>query len=147
VSDLRAGILSSPTGQSKHFDPNHDPPHDCLLELEGDRTFEHELLFGETVETVRALATSLGLSQRDLARRLDVSDARLSRVMSGRSNLTLATLADLGWAIGVRFEVVPVPLIDRSRTPARNDAPPPPWIQKHARLIARRVTQALKQVR
>lgn len=108
---------------------------------------ERELLYGETVETVRALCGGLGLTQRDLARRVGVSDARMSLILSGRENLTLRTLSDLGWASGVRFEVVAVPLEDRSDTPAADDPPLPPWLHRHARLIARRVQSGLAAAR
>ncbi len=64
--------------------------------------------------------------------------------MTGRENLTLKTLADLGWALGMRFELAAVPLTDRSGTPAQNDPPPPRWLHRHAQLIARRVWEGMK---
>lgn len=112
-------------------------------ELAVRRDVERELLYGETVETMRALFESVGLTQRDLARRLGVSDARMSRILSGRENLTLRTLADLGWAAGVRFEVVAVPFEDRSGSPAAGDPPPPPWLRRHVGVIAERVRRGL----
>lgn len=117
------------------------------MELGDRRAVERELLFGETVETVRALAAELGLTQRDLARRVGVSEARMSLILSGRENLTLRTLADLGWASGVRFELVAVPLEDRDGTPAAADPPPPRWLHRHARLIAERVQRGLAAAR
>ncbi len=111
------------------------------------RAVERELIYGETIETVRALCAELGLTQRDLARRVGVSDARMSLILSGRENLTLRTLSDLGWASGVRFEVVAVPFEDRSDTPAAEDPPPPRWLHRHARLIATRVQKGLAAAR
>jgi transcriptional regulator with XRE-family HTH domain len=108
------------------------------------RAYERELLYSETVEHLRALTAAIGVTQHELAQRLHVSDARISRIMTGRENLTLKTLADLGWALGLRFEVAAVPLPDRSGTPAEHDPPPPRWLHSHAQLIVRRVLEAIK---
>src|SRR5947208_2850834 len=72
------------------------------------RIFEEELLLGEATENVTALLRSLTISQRELARRLNVSEARVSQIVSGAENLTLRSLAALGWALGVRFELDPI---------------------------------------
>ena len=87
----------------------------------------------------------LHLTQREVADRLDLPEPRISRILSGRENLTLKTLADMGWATGLRFEVVAVPLEDVSNTPAADDPPPPRWLVKHAQLVARRARDALAQ--
>jgi transcriptional regulator with XRE-family HTH domain len=112
------------------------------LSPEQRRAFERELLYGEAVEQVRALMQDLGLSQRDLAHRLKVTDARMSQILSGRENLTLRTVADLGWSSGVRFTLVAEP-VDREGTPAKHDPPPPRWLARHARVVAQRVREAL----
>jgi transcriptional regulator with XRE-family HTH domain len=101
------------------------------------RTFERELLYGDANATVSALLESLGLTQRELADRLGLSEARVSRILNARDNTTLKTLADLGWSLGVRFTLVPVPFADRADTPAANDPPPPKWLARQARLVAR----------
>jgi len=90
--------------------------------------YERELLFGEAIETVAALLASQGLSQRDLAERLDRSEARVSRILKGGENTTLKTIADLGYALGIRFTLVPVPFADRAGTPAADDPPAPEWV-------------------
>ena len=94
------------------------------------RVFEEELLFGESTDTVEALLESLGISQRELAERLGVSEGRVSQLLSGRENLTLRTLGALGWALGVRFELNPVPMADRAGTPAESDPPAPAWLSQ-----------------
>jgi transcriptional regulator with XRE-family HTH domain len=116
--------------------------HD-IVNMNELRAYEHELLYSEVIEHLRAIITSLGVSQHALAERLGVSDARVSRIMTGRENLTLRTLADLGWALGLRFEVVAVPLADRDSTPADQDPPPPAWLRQHAELVVRRVLEAM----
>lgn len=53
---------------------------------------------------------SSGVSQKDLASRLDVSDGRVSQVMSGDGNIHIATLARFMHAMGYEVEVNAVPL-------------------------------------
>jgi len=98
------------------------------------------------IENLRAIIKTVDVSQHTLAERLGVSDARVSRVMTGHENLTLRTLADLGWALGLRFEVIAAPLADRDSTPAADDPPPPRWLGQQAQLVARRVRNGLAQV-
>jgi transcriptional regulator with XRE-family HTH domain len=111
------------------------------------RDHERELLYSEVVEHLRAITAALGVTQHELADRLQVSDARISRIMTGRENITLKTLADLGWALGMRFELAAAPLTDRTGTPAQHDPPPPTWLQEYAQLIARRVAQSTQALR
>lgn len=92
------------------------------------RVYEEELLFGEATDTVAALVESLGLTQRDLAGRLGVSEGRVSQILSGKENLTLRSLAALGWALGVQFDLDPRPMADRAGTPAVNDPTAPAWL-------------------
>jgi transcriptional regulator with XRE-family HTH domain len=89
------------------------------------------------METIAAMLQASDIPQRELARRLDVSEARVSRIMSGGENLTLKTIADLGWVLGVRFALAPRPLDDRSQTPAADDPPPPPWLKRLDRISRR----------
>lgn len=100
----------------------------ALSDPEVRRVFEEELLFGESTDTVEALLESIGVSQRQLATRLGLSEGRVSQVLSGRENITLRTLAAMGWAVGVRFELNPVPMADRAGTPAQDDPPAPAWL-------------------
>lgn len=94
------------------------------------RAYEEELLFGEAHDTLVGLLESLGITRTELAERLGVSPARVSQILSGRENLRLRTLASLGWSLGIRFELHPVPVADRAGTPAAADPPPPSWLQK-----------------
>lgn len=105
------------------------------------RAYEEELLFGNATVTIEALLKSVGLSRGQLADRLGVSPSRVSQILSGEENLTLRSLAALGWALGVRFELHPIPMTDRAGTPAADDLPPPAWLtrlRKHPELIWRR---------
>jgi hypothetical protein len=97
--------------------------HDPETRLE----YEHELLLGEVIETVAALARG-HVSQRELADRLKLTEGRVSQILSGDENLTLRSLASLGWALGLRFQLHPVPMADRRGTPAEGDAALPSWL-------------------
>jgi DNA-binding transcriptional regulator YdaS (Cro superfamily) len=100
------------------------------------RVFEQELLYGEARATVVAALRSLRLTQRALAARLGVTEGRVSQVLSGRENITLRTLADVGWALGLRFELNPLALPEsvatrrHIRNPRRmNQLPASSWLR------------------
>jgi transcriptional regulator with XRE-family HTH domain len=78
-----------------------------------------------------------GVSQRELARRLGRSEPWISRVLNERENTTLKTVADLGWALGLRFALAPQPL-KRDETPAGGDPELPEWLTRQARRAAPR---------
>lgn len=98
------------------------------MDPEESRVYEEELLFGEATETLFDLVKSAGLTQKELARRLEVSPGRVSQILSGGANLTLRTLAACAWALGVRFRLLPAALAQRSETAAAEDPPLPGWI-------------------
>jgi transcriptional regulator with XRE-family HTH domain len=115
-----------------------------VSEIKGDRSpsdqqvsprlvFERDLLFGEAIETVAALLASNEISQRELAERLKRSEPRVSLLLKGGENVTLKTIADLGYALGIRFALVPIPFEDRDGTPAEEDPDPPAWIDRQRR--------------
>jgi transcriptional regulator with XRE-family HTH domain len=96
------------------------------------REFERALLTGQAADLLVELRSTLGLSQRALAQRVKVSESRVSQVLAGGENLTLKSLAELGWAMGIRFELIPTPIEDRAATPAADDPPPPRWLGQFA---------------
>lgn len=107
------------------------------MTVEEPREFERELLYGEFAETIGALLTSTGLTQKALAGRLGLSEARISRLLRGDANTSLRALADLGWALGYRFALTPVELEDRAETPARDDPPVPDWVRELSQIPPR----------
>ncbi len=107
------------------MDRLHNP---ALADPEVRRVFEEEVLQGETTDTLLGLLTSLGLTRRELAGRLGVTPGRVSQILSGDENLTIRSLAALGWALGIRFDLHPTPMGDRVGTPAEHDPPPPAWL-------------------
>lgn len=98
--------------------------------------YEVELLNGSVLQTVLSLMDAAGITQRELARRLKVSDARVSRILNGSENLRLSTVAALGRAVGVRFALAAIPFADRSDSPAAEDPPPPRWLASQRRELA-----------
>jgi transcriptional regulator with XRE-family HTH domain len=92
--------------------------------------FERKLLYGEAAETIGALLRERGISQRELAERLGRSPSRVSRILGTGENTTLKTVADLGWALGLRFKLVATPLPDRGVSPAAEDPPDPAWLRR-----------------
>lgn len=105
---------------------------DVLTDPAARRLFEEEVLLGEAMENIAALLTSLDISQRELGSRLGVTEGRVSQIASGKENLTLRSLAAIGWALGVRFELDPVALsqAERGGMPCENDPPPPAWLNR-----------------
>jgi transcriptional regulator with XRE-family HTH domain len=67
-----------------------------------------------------------GLRAKDLAQRIRKSRAWVSKLLSGRQNVTLDTLADVAWALGAKWQMDMV-AADRIGTPAENDPNPPRW--------------------
>jgi antitoxin component HigA of HigAB toxin-antitoxin module len=70
---------------------------------EGRRGFEMQRLPHHVADTIREAMDKAGVSQRDLARTLRVSESRVSQVLSGEENLTLRTLASVSAALGFHF--------------------------------------------
>lgn len=58
----------------------------------------------------------LGMTRKDLARRLDVTPGRISQMLSGDENLTLKTIAAISGCLGARAEVTLVPAGMSSRS-------------------------------
>lgn len=98
--------------------------------------YEVEMLAGSVIQIVKGLMKTNDISQRELAKRLGVSEARVSRILHDSENMKLSVVAALGRAVGVRFAVAPIPFADRSETPAAGDPPAPRWIASQRRLIA-----------
>lgn len=106
-------------------------PHDKEL---AEKTVEERLRFEEAflsftvAARIQNLLEDLGVSKAELARRLGKSQAWVSKVLSGRQNLTLNSLARVGLALGVRWnpEMLAAP---REGTHAAQDRPLPAWVR------------------
>lgn len=103
------------------------PPHLKDLSPKERREFEQSVLKMLTVDTISLLLEDLGISQKELARRMGSSSANVSRLLSGSQNLKLTTIASMCYALGVRLEPQ-LRGIERAGTPAENDPPLPSWV-------------------
>lgn len=81
------------------------------------------LIFAAHVENYLGHA---GLQAKDLASRIGKSRAWVSKLLSGRQNATLDTLAEVALALGAQWQVSLV-AANRNGTPAQNDPVPPGW--------------------
>lgn len=87
------------------------------------RSHDEELDFAEEEAVAQAaivIAQCLercGMSQRELAQRLGISEGRISQILSAESNPTVKTLARVGRALGCRLQLDLVSL-HRSQEPA-----------------------------
>lgn len=59
-------------------------------------------LINEITDKIETLMECQGLSKKELAERLGVSKASVSRILSGNRNMTLDTLVKVSFALGYR---------------------------------------------
>lgn len=69
------------------------------------REWAQEGLILEVSERIHELLEREGISKAELAERLGISKARISQLFDGSRNLTLRSLADIGWALGIEFKL------------------------------------------
>lgn len=86
---------------------------DRVATEEGRRGLDVERLLLEATENLCLVMEREGVTSRELARRLRVSPARVSQMLDGTRNLTLATLAEAFHVLGRSLHVTYGPLTDR----------------------------------
>jgi transcriptional regulator with XRE-family HTH domain len=91
--------------------------------------YEQERLFSEAIETIAGLLERQGVSQRELAARINRDQAQVSRLLGGAENTSLKSIARLGFGLGIRLVIVGVPFESRDGTPAAEDPPLPDWLE------------------
>lgn len=100
------------------------------LEKPADRIRYHKaLLRSMTAARIQNLLDDLGLTQAELASRLNKSRAWVSKVLGRHQNLTLDSLAEIGFALGVEWSLEPVG-IERAGTSAEGDPELPDWVHR-----------------
>lgn len=77
---------------------------------EARRSYEQERLIIHTLEHISDALTEANVSRAQLAEALGTSKAYVTQLFNGQRNVTLRTLADLGWACGVRATISTEPL-------------------------------------
>ena len=93
------------------------------------REYEREALYEGAISNIHGILNARGMTQAELAKRLGLSPGRVSQLLSGGRNLTLKTLADLAWALGLRAEMSLKAIEDLASTPALTDDPIiPAWL-------------------
>ena len=86
---------------------------DRVATEEGRSSLDTERLLVEATENLCRLMEVEGVTSRELARRLEVSPARVSQMLDGTRNLTLATLAQAFHALGRSMHVTYGPPTDQ----------------------------------
>ncbi len=119
-----------------------DRHRELLRDPELRREFERESLYESAVLDIEGIMKTRDLSQGELAKRLGVSPGRISQLLSGRRNLTLKTLADMAWALGLKVTLELDAIDDLASTPAKDDSPVmPEWLNRRKVQSARAVSQ------
>lgn len=72
----------------------------------GKRELARQDLIVSVTEQIWAALEDSNLSKADLARALETSKSNVSQLLSGNRNMTLATLADIGEAVGIKPRVI-----------------------------------------
>lgn len=70
-----------------------------------ERLLQQERLMLEVTELLTDVMERRGVTRVELARRLGKSKAFVTQVLRGRHNMTLRTLGDFAWALGVRLHL------------------------------------------
>jgi transcriptional regulator with XRE-family HTH domain len=71
--------------------------------IDYERLVAQETLILEATETIVDLLEQQRMTRQELAARLGKSKGFVSQLLSGERNMTLRTLADLGYVLGQRF--------------------------------------------
>lgn len=83
------------------------------LIAEDPNRFERARLHLDVTDAIRVALEDAGISQRELAKRLERSPAVVSRTLGEGSNPSIKTLCDYAYALGMRVEVTLSPLDSR----------------------------------
>lgn len=74
------------------------------------RFYERERLAVWTMDMLAELMEQKGISRADVARKIGCSRSNVTQFFSGSKNPSLATVADLAWALGCRASISLEPL-------------------------------------
>lgn len=91
---------------------------DLWQEAGTDDDFRFEIKAQDIAVDLARAVTEFGMSRAQLAEKLDWKPSRVSRILSGSSNLTLRTIHQLTEAIGLEFDMI-------LRLPSQQRAPQP----------------------
>ena len=71
-----------------------------------ERVFAREELVYNVTEDFLVMLEELGISKKELARRLGKSKSTVTQVLSGSRNMTLGSLSDICFALDVKPEII-----------------------------------------
>ena len=77
---------------------------------EGMRLFQQEGLVLEVTERICEVMDEKGISRSNLAKKLGKTKGYITQILSGHTNLTLRTTADVFTALGVAGKVTTIPI-------------------------------------
>jgi len=78
---------------------------DRVNELRDDPEYETELLLFDINELIASRLDELGMRKADLAERLGVSKAFVTKLLRGNQNVTMRTLVNVANALGTRIDI------------------------------------------
>ena len=111
---------------------------ELMKDPEFRREYEKELLIGSFTDWMHDYLDEASVTRKELAERLGRSAGRVSQILAGSENLTLGSIADLGWALGIRFRLTGEPM-NREGTGA-GDEVVPEWTTDAIEVESERVT-------
>ena len=94
-------------------------------------TYERTMLRVHVAAQLDNLLEDSGLQANELAARMGKGRSWISKLLNGRQNATLDTLAEAAAALGARWDAILVPA-ERAGTAAEADPPAPLWMQPRA---------------
>jgi len=95
--------------------------HGQLMESDGfRRLYAIEGLVAEAAELIAELMESRGVNKAELAKRLGSSRSHVTQLLSGSSNMTVRTLAEVAFALDASVKLQPLPAA-RSHAGARDE--------------------------
>lgn len=86
--------------------------------VEGRLLLEEERILLEATESLSRLMEEQGIPKAELARRLGVSPAYVTKLLGGSNNFTLRTIARAFYALGRSLHIEHGPAGDRIRVPS-----------------------------
>ena len=78
---------------------------DWIGERQHDLEYQFDLLMVDVGEAIGAAMAREALTGKELAKRLNVSPARVSQILSGADNLTLKSLVSVAGALGLNVSI------------------------------------------
>ena len=69
---------------------------------ENQRIYSQEELIVDLSDSLHEIMSQKGVTQKEIAKKLGLSKARISKLFSGKSNMTLRTLSDICFALDVK---------------------------------------------